>query len=159
MHCLIQVAKFELAERDDTIENRQKILHELIDSSIQEVCLEYLSEQKESFLESIKQEFNGKTFQVSQQMIWKNGQTSYENQLKNFQNLKNLIESKLEQIRSEQKSLIDKTAIYKIDSEPLSLKEGIDDELRTVLTEIMLEGLCSIKPKILARKEAGYAQA
>jgi len=159
MHCLTQVAKFELTERDDTIENRQKILHELIDSSIQEVCLEYLSEQKESFLESIKQEFNGKTFQVSQQMIWKNGQTSYENQLKNFQNLKNLIESKLEQIRSEQKSLIDQTALYKIDSDALLLKEGMDDELRTVLTEIILEGLCWIKPKILARKEAGYVQA
>ena len=159
MHCLTQVAKFELVERDDTIENRQKIFHELIDNSIQEVCLEYLSDQNESFLESIKQEFNGKTFQVSQQMIWKNGQTSYENQLKNFQNLKSLIESKLEQIHSEQKSLIDKTTLYKIDSDSLSLKAGMDDELRTVLTEIILEGLCWIKPKILAKKEAGYVQA
>jgi magnesium chelatase subunit I len=159
MHCLTQVAKFELVERDDTIENRQKIFHELINSSIQEVCLEYLSEQNESFLESIKQEFNGKTFQVSQQMIWKNGQTSYENQLKNFQNLTNLIESKLEQIRSEQKSLIEQTALYKIDSDSLSLKEGMDNELRAVLTEIILEGLCWIKPKILAKKEAGYVQA
>jgi magnesium chelatase subunit I len=159
MQCLTQVAKFELVERDDTIENRQKIFHELIDSSIQEVCLEYLSEQNESSLESIKQEFNGKTFQVSQQMIWKNGQTSYENQLKNFQNLKNLIESKLEQMRSEQKSLIEQTALYKIDSDSLSLKEGMDDELRAVLTEIILEGLCWIKPKILAKKEAGYVQA
>ena len=159
MHCLTQVAKFELVERDDTIENRQKIFHELIDNSIQEVCLEYLSDQNESFLESIKQEFNGKTFQVSQQMIWKNGQTSYENQLKNFQNLKSLIESKLEQIHSEQKSLINKTSLYKIDSDSLSLKAGMDDELRTVLTEIILEGLCWIKPKILAKKEAGYVQA
>jgi len=159
MHCLTQVAKFELVERDDTIENRQKIFHELIDNSIQEVCLEYLSDQNESFLESIKQEFNGKTFQVSQQMIWKNGQTSYENQLKNFQNLKSLIESKLEQIHSEQKSLIDKTTLYKINSDSLSLKTGMDDELRTVLTEIILEGLCWIKPKILAKKEAGYVQA
>ena len=159
MHCLTQVAKFELVERDDTIENRQKIFHELIDSSIQEVCLEYLSEQKESFLESIKQEFHGKNFQVSQQMIWKNGQTSYKNQLKNFQNLNNLIESKLEQIRSEQKLLIGQTALYKINSDSLSLKDGMEDELRTVLTEIILEGLCWIKPKILARKEAGYVQA
>jgi magnesium chelatase subunit I len=159
MHCLTQVAKFELVERDDTVENRQKIFHELIDSSIQEVCSEYLSEQNESLLESIKQEFNGKTFQVSQQMIWKNGQTSYENQLKNFQNLKNLIESKLEQIHSEQKSLIDDTALYKIDSDSLLLKEGMEDELRTILTEIILEGLCWIKPKILSKKEAGYVQA
>jgi len=92
-------------------------------------------------------------------MIWKNGQTSYENQLKNFQNLKNLIESKLEQIHSEQKSLIDDTALYKIDSDSLLLKEGMEDELRTILTEIILEGLCWIKPKILSKKEAGYVQA
>jgi hypothetical protein len=35
----------------------------------------------------------------------------------------------------------------------------MDDELRAVLTEIILEGLCWIKPKILAKKEAGYVQA
>ncbi len=39
MHCLYQVAKFELVERDDTIENRQKIFRELIEESIQETCL------------------------------------------------------------------------------------------------------------------------
>jgi magnesium chelatase subunit I len=159
LHCLTQVAKFELVERDDTIENRKKIFHELIDNSIQEICLEYVGEQKESLLESIKQEFNGKSFQVSQQMIWKNGLASYENQLKNFQNLRNLIESKLEKMHSEQKSLIEKTALYKIDSDSLSLKDGREDELRAALTEIILEGLCWIKPKILARKETGYVSA
>src|SRR3989304_4889147 len=105
MHCLDQVAKFELVERDDTIENREKIFHDLIDESIHEVCLEYLNDKDATLLESIKQEFQGKTFQVSQKMIWKNGQTSYENQLENFKNLKYLVELKVEQIRSEQKSL------------------------------------------------------
>jgi len=92
-------------------------------------------------------------------MIWKNGLASYENQLKNFQNLRNLIESKLEKMHSEQKSLIEKTALYKIDSDSLSLKDGREDELRAALTEIILEGLCWIKPKILARKETGYVSA
>src|SRR3989304_6103467 len=100
MHCLDQVAKFELVERDDTIENREKIFHDLIDESIHEVCLEYLNDKDATLLESIKQEFQGKTFQVSQKMIWKNGQTSYENQLENFKNLKYLVELKVEQIRS-----------------------------------------------------------
>ena len=159
MHCLIQVSKFELVERDDTIENRQKIFHELIDESIQETCLEYLNDQDAVLLESIKQEFQGKTFQVSQKMIWKNGQASYENQLENFKNLKNLIESKIEQIRSEQKSFLQKATLYQISSDSLLLDGGHEDELHSVLTEIILEGLRWNKPKILERKEAGYVSA
>ena len=159
MHCLIQVSKFELVERDDTIENRQKIFHELIDESIQETCLEYLNDQDAALLESIKQEFQGKTFQVSQKMIWKNGQASYENQLENFKNLKNLIESKIEQIRSEQKSFLQKATLNQISSDSLLLDGGHEDELHSVLTEIILEGLRWNKPKILERKEAGYVSA
>ncbi len=159
MHCLIQVSKFELAERDDTIENRQKIFRELIDESIQETCLEYLNDQDAALLESIKQEFQGKTFQVSQKMIWKNGHASYENQLENFKNLKNLIESKIEQIRSEQKSFLQKATLNQISSDSLLLDDGHEDELHSVLTEIILEGLRWNKPKILERKEAGYVSA
>ena len=159
MHCLIQVSKFELVERDNTIENRQKIFHELIDESIQETCLEYLNDQDAALLESIKQEFQGKTFQVSQKMIWKNGQVSYKNQLENFKNLKNLIESKIEQIRSEQKSFLQKATLNQISSDSLLLDDGHEDELHSVLTEIILEGLRWNKPKILERKEAGYVSA
>jgi magnesium chelatase subunit I len=159
MHCLDQVAKFELVERDDTIENREKILHDLIDESIHEVCLEYLNDKDATLLESIKQEFQGKTFQVSQKMIWKNGQTSYENQLENFKNLKHLVELKVEQIHSEQKSLIEKTTPYHIDSTSLIINGTGESELRSVLTEIILEGLRWSKPKILERKEAGYVSA
>ena len=159
MHCLIQVSKFELVERDDTIENRQKIFHELLDESIQETCLEYLNDQDAALLESIKQEFQGKTFQVSQKMIWKNGQASYKNQLENFKNLKNLIESKIEQIRSEQKSFLQKATLNQISSDSLLLDDGHEDELHSVLTEIILEGLRWNKPKILERKEAGYVSA
>jgi len=159
MHCLIQVSKFELVERDDTIENRQKIFRELIDESIKETCLEYLTDQDAALLESIKQEFQGKTFQVSQKMIWKNGQVSYENQLENFKNLKNLIESKIEQIRSEQKLFLQKATLNQISSDSLLLDDGHEDELHSVLTEIILEGLRWNKPKILERKEAGYVSA
>lgn len=156
MHCLNQVAKFELVERDDTIENRQKIFQELIDESIKETCLEYLSDQDATFLESIKQEFQGKTFQVSQKMIWKNGEVSYANQLEHFTNLKKLIESKLEQINLEQSSLLEKIKTHQIFSDSVSLEDGKDDELHSALTEIILEGLRHMTPKILERKEAGY---
>ena len=156
MHCLNQVAKFELAERDDTIENRQKIFQDLIDETIKETCLEYLGEQDASFLESIKLEFQGKSFQVSQQMIWKNGQVSYSSQLESFTNLKNLIESKLKQIQSEQKLLLEKTKSYKVPSNSLLIDDGKYDELQSVLTEIILEGLRNSNPKILERKDTGY---
>lgn len=159
MHCLYQVAKFELVERDDTIENRQKIFRNLIDESIQEICLEFLKDQDPSVLESIKQEFQGKTFQVSQKMIWKNGQVSYQNQLENFKNLKNLIESKIEQIRSEHELFKEKTKLYHISADSLNLGDGNDSELFSALTEIILEGLRCIKPKILDRKETGYVSA
>jgi len=159
IHCLNQVAKFELAERDDTIENRQKIFQDLIDETIKETCLEYLGEQDASILESIKSEFQGKSFQVSQQMIWKNGQASYSSQLENFIHLKNLIESKLEQIQSEQKSLLEKTKSYKVPSDSLLIDDGKDNELRSVLTEIILEGLRNSTPKILERKDTGYVPA
>ena len=159
MHCLNQVAKFELLEMDDTIENRKKVFEELIDESIKETCLEYLGEQDVTFLESIKEEFQGKTFQVSQQMIWKNGQTSYSSQLDGFDNLKKLIESKLEQIHLEQKSFFEKTQLKKINSDILTLNDGNDDELLSALTEIILEGLRNFNPKILERKEAGYVSA
>lgn len=159
MHCLNQVAKFELVEIDDTIENREKIFRDLIDESIQETCLEFLKDLDSSLLESIKQEFQGKTFQVSQKMIWKNGQVSYQNQLENFKNLKNLIESKIEQIRLEHESFIEKTKLYHIPSDSLNFKGETDNELLSVLTEIILEGLRSIKPKILDRKDAGYVSA
>ena len=159
MHCLNQVAKFELAERDDTIENRQKIFQELIDESIKETCLEYLGEQDTTFLDSIKEEFQGKSFQVSQQMIWKNGEASYSSQLETFQNLKKLVESKLEQLRLEQKSFLEKSQSHKITSDSLLVYDGKDDELLSALTEIILEGLCNFNPKILERKEAEYVSA
>lgn len=159
MHCLYQVAKFELVDRDDTIENRQKIFRELIEESIQETCLEFIKDLDSTLLESIKQEFQGKTFQVSQKMIWKNGQVSYKNQLENFQNLKNLIESKIEQIHLEQKSFIEKTKLYHISSNSLNLDDEKDSELYSALTEIILEGLRWVKPKILDRKDAGYVPA
>ena len=64
MKCLVQVAKFELAEKDDTIENRQKIFYELIDEAIKEICLEYVKDIDETILENIKQEFQGKRFRL-----------------------------------------------------------------------------------------------
>lgn len=157
LHCLIQVAKFELSEMDDTIENREKIFSELIDETIKESCLSLLENIDSTLLESIKQEFGQNTFQTSQKMVWKNSKASYSTQLENFKSLKKLIEEKVDQTLQKQKELKKRTELYKIHSKSL---DAIDEgELRSTLTEMFLEGLCWTKPKVLDKKEAGYVAA
>ena len=158
-HCLTQVIKFELSELDDTIKNREKIFNELLNESIKETCLEYLEDVDNTLLETIKQEFVEKTFQVSQNFIWKNGQTSYSNQLEKFSNLKNLVESKIETVKSSQNILKQQVEHYKINTQNVELLEKLEDELRSALVEIILEGLCWTTPKILDKNEAGYVSA
>ena len=158
-HCLTQVIKFELSELDDTIKNREKIFNELLNDSIKETCLEYLEDVDNTLLETIKQEFVEKTFQASQNFIWKNGQTSYSNQLEKFSNLKNLVDSKIETVKSSQNILKQQVEHYKINTQNVELLEKLEDELRSALVEIILEGLCWTTPKILDKNEAGYVSA
>ena len=157
-HCLEQVIKFELSELDDTVQNRTKIFNELLNESIKETCLEILGDVETTLLESIKQEFLEKTFQVSQNFIWKNGQTSYNAQIENFTNLKNLLESKLESISSSQNLLQKQVSQHKIDSKNIELTQS-SEEIRSILLELILEGLCWTSPKVLDKREAGYVSA
>lgn len=159
IHCLNQVIKFELSELDDTIKNREKIFGELLNETIKEICLEYLQDVNIAQLESIKQDFIEKTFQVSQNLIWKNGEISYSNQLEKFPNFKNLIESKLVTIKSSQTILKQQIEQYKINPEHVELLDNVEGELRSSLVEIILEGLCWTTPKILDKNEAGYVSA
>ena len=159
LNCLGQVAKFELVEMDDTIKNREKVFEELIHESIKETCLEYLADVDATLLESIKQEFEGKTFAVSQKMIWSNGQTSFDEQLKNFKNLKNLIESKITLIKSNQEEFISQIKPLELNAELLTIDEKSENEIKSVLAEIILEGLCWVNPKILDKKDTGYGSA
>ena len=159
MHCLDQIIKFELSELDDTVKNREKVFDEFLKESIKETCLEYLEGVENELLESIKYEFLEKTFQVSQNLIWKNGQTSYSNQLENFSNLKNLIESKLDIIQSSQNTLKKQVDHFKINSKNVEFTDLQENELRSTLLEIILEGLCWTNPKILDKNEVGYVSA
>src|SRR5437660_3725743 len=87
--CISHATKFDLAEMDDTIANREKVLNNLITISLKETSLEYVKGIDPSMLEQIKQEFAGKTFKVSQNFLGANSmQTSYENQLKNFETIR-----------------------------------------------------------------------
>ncbi|MBM3895116.1 MAG: hypothetical protein FJ359_01600 [Thaumarchaeota archaeon] len=157
MYCLNQVAKFELAEMDDTTENRKKVFSKIIDDSIKEICLKFLEDIDSVLLESIKQEFGQNTFQISQKMIWSNGKTSYYSQLENFKNLNNLVEAKLEHMRQKQSEFEKVAKPHNINVKALNIQD--ENELRCTLTEIILEGLCWTTPKILDKKEAGYVAA
>src|SRR5207245_10286620 len=83
--CISQDVKFEITELDDTTENSEKTLRNLITGSLKDTCLEYLSEVDPNLLDTLKKEFGGKTFQVSQDLLGSNSMySSYDNQLKNF---------------------------------------------------------------------------
>jgi len=157
MHCLNQVAKFELAEMDDTIENRVKVFSKIIGNSIKETCLKFLENIDSALLESIKQEFGQNTFEISQKMVWSNGKASYYSQLENFKNLKKLVEAKLEHMRQKQGEFEKVAKPHNISVESLGIQD--ENELLCALTEIILEGLCWTTPKILDKKEAGYVSA
>jgi magnesium chelatase subunit I len=157
MHCLNQVAKFELAEMDDTVENRHKVFSKIIADSIKETCLRLLENTDHTLLESIKQEFGQNTFETSQKMIWSNGKASYHSQLEIFPSLKKLVEAKLEHIQQKQNEFAKAAKPHNISVESLEVTD--ENELRCALTEIILEGLCWTTPKILDKKEAGYVAA
>ena len=160
MFCIGQATKFELAEMDDTIINRGKVLREIITQSIKDTSLEYIKEIDQALLDKIKQEFIGKTFQVSQKIVdTNNTHVSYENQLQSFETLRNLIGQIYDKVSLEQQEFQKKTLIYKIKSVSLSLSEKAQNELRAAIIEIMLEGLCWIEPKMLDKKEIGYVAA
>ena len=160
MFCIGQATKFELAEMDDTITNREKILQEFIVQSVKETSLEYIKEMDEVLLEKIKQEFTGKTFQVSQKIVDKNSmQLSYENQLQSFETLQKIIGPIYDKVSIEQQEFEKKTITHNIKSEFLAISEKAQNELRAAIIEIILEGLCWVEPKILDKKEIGYVAA
>lgn len=155
-----QATKFELVEMDDTIINREKILREIIIKSVKETSLEYIKEIDPVLIDKIKQEFVGKTFQVSQKIVDKNSmQVSYEDQLQNFVTLRNLISQIYDKVSLEQQEFEKKINTYNIKSECVILSEKAQSELRAAIIEIILEGLCWVEPKILDKKEIGYVAA
>jgi magnesium chelatase subunit I len=159
MYCLSQIAKFELSEIDDTVENRQKIFSQLLEDAIKETSLECLQGVAPESLESIKQEFSGKTFQVSQKMVWQNGQASYRNQLQEFANLAALVDSRMSQTRQEQASLEKRLESEQILAKSVRPSDSTSDELSSALLETILDGLCHTTPKIIDKKESGYVAA
>ncbi|TLY08457.1 MAG: hypothetical protein E6K83_02755 [Thaumarchaeota archaeon] len=155
--CISQCVKFELAELDDTAENREKTLNNLIASSMKDTCLEYLNDIDPNLIETIKKEFGGQTFHVSQGIVGSNStQTSYDNQLKDFNSLSSLVNETAQKAISEQDEFIKAAQKYNIPSDSIIISEKTQSELRAATTELVLEGLFWMEPKILDKKEGGY---
>lgn len=160
IYCIGQSTKFELSEMDDTIVNREKLLQEFIIAAIKQTSLEYLEGMDPTLLEKIKQEFVEKTFQVSQAIVGVNNmQTSYQNQLRKFETMQNLVEKIYEMICTEHTEFEKKMTSYKINSSPVIIDEKVKNELKASIVEILLEGLFWIEPKILDKKENNYVAA
>ncbi len=156
MYCLSQIAKFELSEIDDTLENRLRVFRQILDDSIRETCLEYLHGLDASALDAIKQEFSGKTFQASQKTVWKDGEASYESQLGGFARLAELVESRVKQVADVQKELESKMSESGVLNKNILLTDSAAGELRAAVLEMILDGLCFTSPKVLERKEGTY---
>ncbi len=159
LHALSQIAKFELADLDDTIQNRNKLLHDLITQSVKAESLRLLEGTEEGELQSIRGEFGNNTFQVSQQMVWKDGQASYGGQIARFPRLAALVESRLDAVSDAQDALRQRAASLGMDTQVIGLSENDRDELRSTVLEMALEGLRWTDPKILDRRDGGYVSA
>ena len=152
-----QSVKFELSELDDTPTNRSKVLKNFISNSIKDTSLEYLQNVDPSIFDLIKNEFLDKSFHVSQTILGSNDVLiSYENQLKNFNSLLDLVTRVYSKVTSDQELFVKETANYGIPTDNLIISESVQSELKAGIVELVLEGLCFVEPKILDRKEGEY---
>jgi magnesium chelatase subunit I len=67
------------------------------------------------------------------------------------------VDSKLGQVREEQKNLEQKLSSVHITNRNIALDDA--DEIKSAILEVILDGLCFITPKIIDKKESGYAVA
>jgi magnesium chelatase subunit I len=87
-------------------------------------------------------------------MVWQNGQVSYSNQLLHFANLSKLVQTKLDQITQEQSSLA-----KSIQNQNLTINQNTDNELKSAILEIVLDGLHYTTPKVIDKKDTDYVAA
>lgn len=158
--CINQSVKFELAELDDTNENREKILKNLITNSLRDTSLEYVKDADPNVFETIRKEFAGKTFQVSQGILGSNSmQSSYDNQLKDFSSLSTMINSVLLKVESEQEEFVKDSKKYEISQDSVVISSSTHNELKAAIAELVVEGLCWVEPKVLDKRESTYVAA
>ncbi len=161
--CIHQSSKFELAEMEDTRENRRNLLNSIIDGVLKEVSLEYVQQVPADQITKIKNEFaKNKAFQISQVVVGsanKKGDSDYESQLAKFPGLRQAINETIAAVKEEQKRLIERAKQMGIKSETIALTPDLDGEFTASVAEVVLEGLRHIQPPVLDKKDNSYGLA
>lgn len=159
IHAIYPAAKFELSEIEDSSENRRRVLEHIIDEALRQTALEYVSDLTLEQITKVKNEFKGNQFIVSQSTLWSDGKDSYSAQLSRFTALKEILDNALSKVTKEQDEILSYIKGYGIDTKALVFDgedDSMYDELSASLLELVLEGLRSLKPPILDRKESIY---
>jgi len=161
IHCIHQSSKFELAEMEDTRENRRNILNSIIEGALREVALEYIQKLQPEQLTKVKNDFaaKNKAFQVSQTLVGGGKSPDYESQLSKFPGLKAAVNDTIANVKDEQKQLVERARQLGIRTDNISLSQDLNGEFTASVTEVILEGLRHTQPPLLDRKENSYGLA
>jgi magnesium chelatase subunit I len=165
-HCLLQTAKFVLAELDDTIENRNRILSSIVSEATKKVSTFYLSEIPIEKLEGLRVEFkDGKTFIASQDAPGINignvdyESEDYESQVEQFSELKYIVEKVSKKVIIDQKRFEESARRNGIDVTFISVQKKFDSEFLASIVELVLEGLRFLDPPLIERKNGLYVKS
>ena len=159
IHCIHQSSKFELAEMEDTRQNRKNVLDSVIESVLRELSLEYIQKVAPEQLIKVKNDFaKNKTFRVSQTIVGNGRDKSvdsddYESQLSKFPALQQVVNETIGRVKEEQKKLTEQALQLGIKTDNISLSEDLDGEFTASVTEVILEGLRHTQPPLLDKKD------
>src|ERR671922_2021895 len=162
IHCIHQSSKFELAEMEDTRQNRKNVLDSIIESALKEVSLEYIQKLTPEHLTKVKNDFaKNRTFQVSQTIVGGSSSGSggdkvdsnYESQLSKFPALKQAVNETIAMLKEDQKQLVEQARQLGIRIDYISLSQDLNGEFTASVTEVVLEGLRYIQPPLLDKKD------
>ena len=162
IHCIHQSSKFELAEMEDTRQNRKNVLDSIIESALKEVSLEYIQKLTPEQLTKVKNDFaKNRTFQVSQTIVGGSSSGSggdkvdsnYESQLSKFPALKQAVNETIAMLKEDQKQLVEQARQLGIRIDYISLSQDLNGEFTASVTEAVLEGLRYIQPPLLDKKD------
>ena len=157
IYCIHQSSKFELAEMEDTRENRKKLLDSIIESALKEVALEYIQKLQSDQLTKVKNDFaKNKVFHVSQTLVGGGKSTDYDSQLSKFPGLKQAVNETMVTVKEEQKQLVDRARHLGIKTDSIFLSQDLNGEFTASVTEVVLEGLRYTQPPLLDRKDNSY---
>jgi len=157
IHCIHQSSKFELAEMEDTRENRKQVLDSIIDSALKEVALEYIQKLQPELLTKVKNDFaKSKAFQVSQTLVGGSKSPDYESQLNKFPGLKQAVNETMGTVKDEQKQLIERAKQLGIKTDNISFSSDLNGEFTASVAEVILEGLRHTQPPLLDKKDNSY---